>query len=51
MEVQTPPSAATATAGKAKEEDFYARFADWLKNEIEDVTHAIPLGGNKFRDK
>jgi hypothetical protein len=47
-EVQTPPSAATATAGKVKEEDFYTRFADWLKNEIEDVTHAIPLGGNNF---
>ena len=22
-----------------------------VKNEIEDVTHAIPLGGNKFKDK
>jgi hypothetical protein len=36
---------------KIKEEDFYAPFADWLKNEIEDVTHAISLGGNAFRDK
>jgi hypothetical protein len=26
-------------------------FADWLKNEVEDVTHAISLGGNKFKDK
>jgi hypothetical protein len=34
-----------------KEEDFYAPFADWLKNEIEDITHAIPMGGNKFKDK
>jgi len=39
------------TASKVKEEDFYIPFADWLKNEIEDVTHAIPLGGNKFKDK
>lgn len=37
--------------GKVKEEDFYLPFADWLKNDIEDVTHAIPLGGNKFKDK
>jgi len=36
---------------KIKEDDFYAPFADWLKNEIEDVTHAIPLGGNTFKDK
>lgn len=36
---------------KVKEEDFYLPFAEWLKNEIEDVTHAIPLGGNIFKDK
>lgn len=36
---------------RVREEIFYAPFADWLKNEIEDVTHAIPLGGNVFRDK
>lgn len=42
---------ATLSVCKVKEEDFYAPFADWLKNEIEDVTHAIPLGGNKFKDK
>ena len=36
---------------KIKEEDFYAPFADWLKNEIEDETHAISLGGNTFKDK
>lgn len=50
-EVQVPQPVATPTACKVKEEDFYAPFADWLKNEIEDVTHAIPLGGNKFKDK
>ncbi len=50
-EIQIPaPSLATST-DKIKEEDFYAPFADWLKNEIEDVTQAIPLGGNKFKDK
>lgn len=36
---------------KIKEDDFYAPFADWLKNDIEDVTHAISLGGNIFKDK
>ncbi|MFZ4535045.1 hypothetical protein [Propionivibrio sp.] len=51
IEVLTPSPATTVTTSKVKEEDFYAPFADWLKNEIEDVTHAIPLGGNKFKDK
>ncbi len=36
---------------KIKEEDFYEPFADWLQNDMEDVTKAIPLGGNRFRDK
>ena len=39
------------TESKIKEEDFYEPFADWLKNEIEDVTHAISLGRNRFKDK
>lgn len=42
-----PPAARSSV----REEDFYAPFADWLKNEIEDVTKAIPLGRNKFKDK
>jgi hypothetical protein len=33
------------------EEDFYQPFADWLVNELEECTKAIPLGRNKFRDK
>jgi hypothetical protein len=36
---------------KIMEEDFYKPFADWLKNELEECTKAIPLGGNKFREK
>ena len=36
---------------KIKEEDFYQPFADWLVNELEECTKAIPLGGAKFRDK
>src|SRR3989304_1810786 len=34
-----------------KEEDFYGSFADWLVNDVEECTKAIPLGGNRFRDK
>jgi hypothetical protein len=34
-----------------EEADFYKPFADWLVNEIEDCTKAIPLGRNRFRDK
>ncbi len=36
--------------GKIVEEEFYQPFAVWLK-ENEDCDKAIPLGGNKFRDK
>jgi hypothetical protein len=40
-----------APESKTREEDFYEPFADWLTNEIEDVTLAISLGRNKFKDK
>jgi len=36
---------------KIKEEDFYEPFSNWLQNDIEDVTHSIALGGNRFKDK
>ena len=36
---------------KIAEEHFYAQFADWIVNELEECTKAIPLGGNKFKDK
>lgn len=42
---------AIVSPSKLKEEDFYVPFADWLVREIEDATHAIPLGGNTFKDK
>jgi hypothetical protein len=29
----------------ASEADFYAPFADWLKNDLDEVTDAAPLGG------
>lgn len=36
---------------RVKEEDFYKPFSDWLVNELEECTKAIPLGRNKFKDK
>jgi hypothetical protein len=33
------------------EKDFYLAFADWLVNDLEECTKAIPLGGNLFKDK
>ncbi len=40
-----------STPARVREEEFYQPFADWLVNDIEDCTHAISLGGNRFRDK
>jgi hypothetical protein len=39
------------TPQKVKEEDFYEPFARWLVEDVEECTKAIPLGGNRFRDK
>ncbi len=36
---------------KVSEDEFYEPFADWLQNDLEECTLAIPLGRNKFRDK
>jgi hypothetical protein len=35
----------------SKESDFYNVFCAYLKSELEEVTRAIPLGGNRFKDK
>ena len=45
-ELEPPPE-----VEKIKEESFYKPFADWLVNELEECTKAMPLGGNKFKDK
>jgi len=51
----TPPVAAGKTpparGARPKESAFYQPFADWLVNELEECTRAIPLGGSVFRDK
>ncbi len=33
------------------EKKFYSSFAEYLENDLEECTKAIPLGGNKFGDK
>jgi hypothetical protein len=43
--------ASTVLSPQVTEEDFYAPFAEWIKDELEECTKAIPLGGNKFRAK
>lgn len=44
-------SRSVARAARIPEEKFYPLFAAWLTNDIEEVTVAIPLGGNAFRDR
>jgi hypothetical protein len=46
--VELPP---VALPPKIKEEDFYEPFADWLKNELDEVTVAISLGGAGLQKK
>lgn len=53
-DVSESPDADQASANgneRVREEVFYPLFAAWLKNELEDVTQAIALGGNTFRDR
>jgi len=38
-------------AEEKKEVDFYEPFARWLVDDLEECTKAIPLGGNRFKDK
>ena len=44
--VSSPPSVAGV-----QESDLYEPFADYLMNDLEECTKAIPLGGNIFKDK
>lgn len=41
----------TTETERINESDFYKPFADWLVGEMEECTKAIPLGGNRFKDK
>ena len=44
-------SSAAVKEVAVKEEEFYEPFSDYLKNDLEDVTKAITLGGKRFKDK
>ena len=41
----------TSTGVKVRESDFYQPFADWLKNDLEEVTDVAPLGGADLKGK
>jgi hypothetical protein len=34
-----------------REENFYQPFADYLVNDLDECTSAMPLGGNRFQDR
>jgi hypothetical protein len=36
---------------RIKEEEFYKPFADYLRDELEECTNTITLGGSRFQDK
>lgn len=38
-------------AVRIREEDFYEPFAEWLKNELDEATVAIPMGGAGLQRK
>lgn len=45
------PALTKPVAPRIREDAFYVPFADWLVNELEECTTAIPVGGAVFRDK
>ncbi|MDP3296529.1 MAG: winged helix-turn-helix domain-containing protein [Thermodesulfovibrionia bacterium] len=49
--VKTTSDPTSKTFTPLKEEDFYAPFADWIVNSLEECTRAVPLGGKIFQDK
>lgn len=47
----TAPLAPVVMPPKLKEEDFYEPFADWLRNDLDEVTVAVPFGGSGLKTK
>jgi hypothetical protein len=41
----------TQTGVKIKESDFYQPFADWLREDINEVNSAVSLGGAALKSK
>lgn len=50
-EVERDVEISEAPRGGGGEQEFYKSFAEYLVDELEECTKAIPLGGNCFRDK
>jgi hypothetical protein len=49
--VGTTEQTAPGTGQKARESEFYQPFAEWLKNDLDEVTVAAPLGGAGLKSK
>lgn len=47
----TPERDAEITGEPIPEKVFYQPFADYLVNELEECTKAVPLGGTRFQDR
>lgn len=51
-EIESPPATRALSArSPVHERDFYASFAAYLTEDLEECTKCIPLGGCKFKDK
>jgi hypothetical protein len=46
-----PVTISPVTPTKLAEDQFYEPFAEWLKNELDEATIAIPLGGSGLQKK
>jgi len=47
----TPTTTTAPPEPVARESDFYESFAEWLKNDLDEATEAIALGGSGLRGK
>lgn len=47
----TAPELPPKDSGRIREDMFYQSFADWIMLDLGECTKAIPLGGNRFREK
>jgi len=45
------PPTQSPSSPPIRECDFYESFAEWLKNDLDEATDAIPLGGSGLRSK
>ncbi|MCS7168047.1 MAG: hypothetical protein RMI91_12070 [Gemmatales bacterium] len=48
---ESSPSTDKELTRLPREEDFYEPFADWLKNELDEVTVAVAVGGSGLQKK